>query len=200
MPKTSLAVEKNRPNIVIYAVSITIHIVLGFMFIALIWQYDFSPFTVLIIAILNDGTIMTISKDRVKPSPLPDSWKLKEIFVTGIVLAWKLPCSDDCHFIRLITPRLRFMVRDVIVLQSNNWVPRREEIKAKIISEIHSEAEKNLGLRPGAASVIRNGRSSPGGPLSPGGGFPMNRSGTGGMMSGMPGSRKMPGMPGLDSR
>jgi hypothetical protein len=27
------------------------------------------------------GTVMTISKDRVKPSPLPDSWKLKEIFV-----------------------------------------------------------------------------------------------------------------------
>uniref|UniRef100_A0A0D3AHN7 Cation-transporting P-type ATPase C-terminal domain-containing protein n=1 Tax=Brassica oleracea var. oleracea TaxID=109376 RepID=A0A0D3AHN7_BRAOL len=32
------------------------------------------------------GTIMTISKDRVKPSPTPDSWKLKEIFATGIVL------------------------------------------------------------------------------------------------------------------
>jgi hypothetical protein len=29
---------------------------------------------------------MTISKDRVKPSPLPDSWKLAEIFTTGIVL------------------------------------------------------------------------------------------------------------------
>ncbi|PIA40837.1 hypothetical protein AQUCO_02400118v1 [Aquilegia coerulea] len=58
----------------------------GFMFIALIWKFDFSPFMVLIIAILNDGTIMTISKDRVKPSPMPDSWKLKEIFATGIVL------------------------------------------------------------------------------------------------------------------
>ena len=30
---------------------------------------------------------MTISKDRVKPYPLPDSWKLAEIFTTGIVLA-----------------------------------------------------------------------------------------------------------------
>lgn len=28
---------------------------LGFLLIALIWQYDFSPFMVLIIAILNDG-------------------------------------------------------------------------------------------------------------------------------------------------
>lgn len=56
------------------------------MLIALIWRFDFSPFMVLIIAILNDGTIMTISKDRVKASPMPDSWKLKEIFATGIVL------------------------------------------------------------------------------------------------------------------
>ncbi|XP_028114981.1 plasma membrane ATPase 1-like [Camellia sinensis] len=70
----------------IYAVSITIRIVLGFMLLALIWKFDFPPFMVLIIAILNDGTIMTISKDRVKPSPQPDSWKLLEIFATGIIL------------------------------------------------------------------------------------------------------------------
>lgn len=36
--------------------------------------------------LIMSGTIMTISKDRVKPSPLPDSWKLKEIFATGVVL------------------------------------------------------------------------------------------------------------------
>ncbi|KAH1094901.1 hypothetical protein GYH30_040276 [Glycine max] len=32
------------------------------------------------------GTIMTISKDMVKPSPMPDNWKLNEIFATGVVL------------------------------------------------------------------------------------------------------------------
>ncbi|XP_058113711.1 plasma membrane ATPase 4 [Magnolia sinica] len=83
---TSRAIFQRMKNYTIYAVSITIRIVLGFMLIALIWKFDFSPFMVLIIAILNDGTIMTISKDRVKPSPMPDSWKLKEIFATGVVL------------------------------------------------------------------------------------------------------------------
>ncbi|KEH39623.1 putative proton-exporting ATPase [Medicago truncatula] len=83
---TSRAIFQRMKNYTIYAVSITIRIVLGFMLLALIWKFDFSPFMVLIIAILNDGTIMTISKDRVKPSPMPDSWKLKEIFATGIVL------------------------------------------------------------------------------------------------------------------
>ncbi|KAL1300905.1 hypothetical protein HN51_045535 [Arachis hypogaea] len=83
---TSRAIFQRMKNYTIYAVSITIRIVFGFMFIALIWKFDFAPFMVLIIAILNDGTIMTISKDRVKPSPQPDSWKLKEIFATGVVL------------------------------------------------------------------------------------------------------------------
>ncbi|XP_028781278.1 plasma membrane ATPase 4 [Neltuma alba] len=83
---TSRAIFQRMKNYTIYAVSITIRIVFGFMLIALIWKFDFAPFMVLIIAILNDGTIMTISKDRVKPSPQPDSWKLKEIFATGVVL------------------------------------------------------------------------------------------------------------------
>ncbi|RZC58720.1 hypothetical protein C5167_006023 [Papaver somniferum] len=83
---TSRAIFQRMKNYTIYAVSITIRIVLGFMLLALIWKFDFPPFMVLIIAILNDGTIMTISKDRVKPSPLPDSWKLAEIFATGVIL------------------------------------------------------------------------------------------------------------------
>lgn len=111
---------------------------------------------------------------------------------------------NDSYFNRLkelttnpqLAPRLRFMVRDVLEMRANNWVPRREEVKAKKITEIHSEAEKNLGLRPGATAVIRNNRALVSG--SQGNissmGFPMARPGTGGMMPGMPGTRKLPGM------
>ncbi|GMI92857.1 eukaryotic translation Initiation Factor isoform 4G1 [Hibiscus trionum] len=110
---------------------------------------------------------------------------------------------NDVYFNRLkelttnpqLAPRLRFLVRDVLDLRANNWVPRREEVKAKTITEIHSEAEKNLGLRPGATASIRNNRVVSAGPVSPGsGGFPINRPGSGGMMPGMPGTRSMPGM------
>lgn len=83
---TSRAIFQRMKNYTIYAVSITIRIVLGFMLLNILWRFDFPPFMVLVIAILNDGTIMTISKDRVKPSPLPDSWKLSEIFATGVVI------------------------------------------------------------------------------------------------------------------
>ncbi|KAI3990632.1 hypothetical protein MKX01_022932 [Papaver californicum] len=113
---------------------------------------------------------------------------------------------NDSYFIRLkelathpqLAARLKFMVRDVMDLRANKWVPRREEIKAKTITEIHSEAEKNLGLRPGATANMRNRNAGAMGSTSPGG-FPMNRPGAGGMMPGMPGTRKMPGMPGIDN-
>ncbi|KAL2236848.1 plasma membrane ATPase 4-like [Sesamum indicum] len=95
---TSRAIFQRMKNYTIYAVSITIRIVFGFMLIALIWKFDFAPFMVLIIAILNDGTIMTISKDRVKPSPIPDSWKLKEIFATGVVLGGYLALGTVLFF------------------------------------------------------------------------------------------------------
>lgn len=95
---TSRAIFQRMKNYTIYAVSITIRIVFGFMLIALIWEFDFAPFMVLIIAILNDGTIMTISKDRVKPSPLPDSWKLREIFATGVVLGGYLALATVLFF------------------------------------------------------------------------------------------------------
>ncbi|KAL6960707.1 ATPase 11, plasma membrane-type [Sarracenia purpurea var. burkii] len=95
---TSRAIFQRMKNYTIYAVSITIRIVLGFMLLALIWKFDFPPFMVLIIAILNDGTIMTISKDRVKPSPQPDSWKLAEIFATGIILGGYLAMMTVIFF------------------------------------------------------------------------------------------------------
>ncbi|KAL4328595.1 hypothetical protein AHAS_Ahas13G0215800 [Arachis hypogaea] len=95
---TSRAIFQRMKNYTIYAVSITIRIVLGFLLVALIWKFDFSPFMVLVIAILNDGTIMTISKDRVKPSPVPDSWKLNEIFATGVVLGTYMAVTSACFF------------------------------------------------------------------------------------------------------
>jgi hypothetical protein len=41
---------------------------------------------------------MTISKDRVKPSPLPDSWKLSEIFATGVILGGYLAMMTVIFF------------------------------------------------------------------------------------------------------
>ncbi|KAH9938690.1 plasma-membrane proton-e [Fomitopsis serialis] len=67
-------------NYSIYACAVTIRIVVCFAILAFAFKFDFPPFMVLIIALLNDGTIMTLSVDRVLPSSTPDSWDLAEIF------------------------------------------------------------------------------------------------------------------------
>ncbi|TQD76975.1 hypothetical protein C1H46_037499 [Malus baccata] len=95
---TSRAIFQRMKNYTIYAVSITIRIVLGFLLLAVFWKFDFPPFMALIVGILNGGTIMTISKDRVKPSPVPDSWRLSEIFATGIVLGSYLAVTTVIFF------------------------------------------------------------------------------------------------------
>jgi translation initiation factor 4G len=116
---------------------------------------------------------------------------------------------NDVYFTRLndlasnpqLAPRLRFMVRDILDLRSNKWVPRREEVKAKKINEIHTDAEKTMGLRPGSTQTLRNNHNNSSGPpgsLSPVG-YPINRPGFGGMMPGMPGTRKLPGLPDNDN-
>ncbi|KAJ6833992.1 uncharacterized protein M6B38_337220 [Iris pallida] len=41
---------------------------------------------------------MTISKDRVKPSPMLGSWKLKKIFATGVVYGSYLDLMTTIFF------------------------------------------------------------------------------------------------------
>lgn len=76
-----------------YTCSITIRVVLCFTIMCFAWEFDFPPFMVLILAILNDGTILTISKDRVVPSQFPNHWDLKEIFGSAIVYGCYLTAS-----------------------------------------------------------------------------------------------------------
>ncbi|KAI8888215.1 plasma-membrane proton-e [Backusella circina FSU 941] len=85
-------------NYSIYTCSVTIRVVVGFAVMCFAFKYNFPPFMVLILAILNDGTIMTISTDRVKPSPHPDQWNLFEIFSYAIMYGLYLAASTLAFF------------------------------------------------------------------------------------------------------
>ena len=82
----------------IYTCSITIRVLISFALLVFIFHYDFPPFMILIMAILNDGTIMTISKDRVKPSSEPNKWRLRRIFISAIVYGLYLAASTVVFF------------------------------------------------------------------------------------------------------
>jgi H+-transporting ATPase len=80
-------------NYSIYACAVTIRIVVCFAILAFAYKFDFPPFMVLVIALLNDGTIMTLSVDRVLPSMTPDSWDLAEIFSYAVAYGLYLTLS-----------------------------------------------------------------------------------------------------------
>ncbi|KAL0959810.1 hypothetical protein HGRIS_011491 [Hohenbuehelia grisea] len=80
-------------NYSIYACAVTIRIVVCFAILVFAYKFEFPPFMVLIIALLNDGTIMTLSVDRVLPSMTPDSWDLQEIFAYAVAYGLYLTVS-----------------------------------------------------------------------------------------------------------
>ncbi|KZT53113.1 ATPase [Calocera cornea HHB12733] len=88
-------------NYSIYACSVTIRIVVCFAILAFAYQFDFPPFMILIIALLNDGTIMTLSVDRVLPSMTPDAWDLAEIFSFAVAYGIWLTLSTLALFMVL---------------------------------------------------------------------------------------------------
>ncbi|KAG0145691.1 hypothetical protein CROQUDRAFT_45420 [Cronartium quercuum f. sp. fusiforme G11] len=91
--RQSRIIFQRMRNYSIYACAVTIRIVVGFAVLVFAYKFDFPPFMVLIIALLNDGTIMTLSVDRVLPSMSPDHWDLGEIFTYAIFYGLYLALS-----------------------------------------------------------------------------------------------------------
>ncbi|MCL7050050.1 hypothetical protein MKW94_008775, partial [Papaver nudicaule] len=96
--RASRAFFLNLKNYTIYTISMTVHIMLGFMLLALVWRVDFPPFMLLVIAFLNQGSVIFgIAKD--KPEPLSrHSWKLRDMFVTGILFGGYLAVMTILFF------------------------------------------------------------------------------------------------------
>jgi hypothetical protein len=91
------------------------------------------------------GTIMTISKDRVKPSPMPDSWKLAEIFATGIILGGYLAMMTVIFF--WVAYKTNFFPVSEIV--NNHYAMRKinQRCHHSLPRLIKPERERMVGLQ-----------------------------------------------------
>ena len=56
--------------------------------------------------------------------------------------------------------RIRFLLQQIVELRDNKWVPRREELQAKKISEVHKEAAAKLGVNIAGNALLAHGTSS----------------------------------------
>lgn len=67
---------------------------------------------------------------------------------------------------RSLSSRIRFRCMDVIELREKGWEPRREQLEAKKLGEIHAEAQHALGI-PGFAPAANSAASLQGPEQSP---------------------------------
>ncbi len=80
-------VFRRMTNYAIYRITETIRVVL-FVTLSIV-VFDFFPVTpiqIVLLAILNDAAILTIAYDRVRPSPWPERWDLREVLTIATVL------------------------------------------------------------------------------------------------------------------
>jgi H+-transporting ATPase len=80
-------VFRRMTNYAIYRITETIRVVL-FVTLSIV-AFNFFPVTavqIVLLAILNDGAILTIAYDRVKPSPRPERWDLHAVLDLATVL------------------------------------------------------------------------------------------------------------------
>src|SRR5882762_3220800 len=121
----SRVIFQRMRNYSIYACAVTIRIVVCFAVLAFAYKFDFPPFMVLIIALLNDGTIMTLSVDRVLPSMTPDSWNLAEIFSYAVAYGLYLTLSTYVlFFLKGTIFKSPFSIVLVIVILETNFFDR----------------------------------------------------------------------------
>ncbi|KAK0559346.1 hypothetical protein OC844_004479 [Tilletia horrida] len=96
--KNSRIVFQRMRNYSMYACAITIRVTAGFFILTAAFRFNFPPFLCLILACLNDGLLLLISKDRAKPSPQPDSWRLSEIFAYATAFGLYLTAQSVVFF------------------------------------------------------------------------------------------------------
>ncbi|CAF0930578.1 unnamed protein product [Adineta ricciae] len=89
-------------NYSVYTCSMTIRLLVGYSILLFAFQYDFPSFMLLILTLLNNGTMMTISKDRVEPSPYPTKWLLSDVFIHAIVYGIYSALSTVALFLIII--------------------------------------------------------------------------------------------------
>lgn len=89
----SRKIFQRMKNYAMYSLASTVRIVLTFGILTLAFGWYFPVIAIAFLALLNDLSMISISRDRVKPSPRPDRWDMLEIFGTALVLGTWLAAS-----------------------------------------------------------------------------------------------------------
>eukprot|EP01134_Creolimax_fragrantissima_P006885 CFRG6885T1 len=81
-----------------YTIAMTFRICFTFGLFTVLYDWYFPTVLIVLLAIFNDGAMISLSKDRVSPSRNPDAWFLRSIFIYGLVYGLYLTLSSWALF------------------------------------------------------------------------------------------------------
>ncbi|KAI8026988.1 hypothetical protein LOK49_LG02G01199 [Camellia lanceoleosa] len=118
---------------------------LGFMLLALIWRFDFPPFMVLIIAILNDGVLL----------------KLKGLDGVGVIWLYNIITYIPLDFIKFI---IRYAISGKawdLIIEQRIAFPRKKDFRKEERELKWAHAQRTLhGLQPPESKTLFGDRNN----------------------------------------
>jgi len=94
----SRKIFKRMTTYCVYSISMAVRVVLLFTILTVAYNWYFSTVAMVILAVLNDGCMIAISRDRAIPNPFPDRWSGKIVFSTAIAYGVWLTISSLALF------------------------------------------------------------------------------------------------------
>jgi len=70
-----------------------VRVVIAFVILTTVYNWYFPTIAIVILAVLNDGCMISISRDHVKPSEYPEKWRPIKVFALAILFGCYLGVS-----------------------------------------------------------------------------------------------------------
>ncbi|KAG0327732.1 hypothetical protein BGZ99_006993 [Dissophora globulifera] len=95
---TSRAIFQRMRSYALYRITSTVHFLMFFFIVVMVYDWSLPPDLLILICILNDLATLVISVDNAQLSPHPDKWRIGQLITMSITLGICLTALSFAHF------------------------------------------------------------------------------------------------------
>jgi len=125
---TSRAIFQRMRSYALYRIASTIHFLVFFFFVTMIYQWQMRAILLIFIAVLNDAATLVISFDNAQISRRPDKWRIGQLISLSFILALCITALSFAHF---------FVAKDVFHYPLHPDPSHPEDGKLETIMYLH---------------------------------------------------------------
>ncbi|KAF9358349.1 hypothetical protein BGX26_001938 [Mortierella sp. AD094] len=95
---TSRAIFQRMRSYALYRITSTVHFLMFFFFVVMIYDWSLPARLLILICILNDLATLVIAVDNAQLSPHPDKWRIGQLITLSLTLGVCLTALSFAHF------------------------------------------------------------------------------------------------------